>query len=360
MTALPPVSEAAKLLPSGSSNLLSIYDTVVLPAERDALDSKAPDSEASLLAARVMGFFLLYPPSTAAQRTLVEELSFCNREDDPSQAVYQLGQMYIRHLILIFKQSRGKTPMPSSHASQSSFERLMRGCEDNFQRAQRDRSSAKAAALLRDNYRCMITGRYEHAAVDAGLVHNIEEGASLGATHCCHIFPDSLGHIHPGASGAKESEVASVWAILDRFGYKDICEEIGIASSGARLHRLENIMTLDALVHTRFDDMKLWLEVVPDQMHCYDVCHPPRTAPLIVNTLPRRVQLVSHRADLPLPNPRYLHIHATCCRVAHMSGAAEYLDRVLRDMAEARVLAEDGGDAEKLSVLLHNRLPNAV
>ena len=29
---------------------------------------------------------------------------------------------------------------------------------------------------------------------------------------------------------------------------------------------------------------------------------------------------------IPLPNPAYLAIHAACCRVAHLSGAADYID----------------------------------
>ena len=61
-------------------------------------------------------------------------------------------------------------------------------------------------------------------------------------------------------------------------------------------------------------------------------------------------------AYLPLPNPRYLEIHAVCCRVAHMSGAAKYLDMVVRSVEEIGVLAEDGGSAD---VLVHalSRLP---
>ena len=59
-------------------------------------------------------------------------------------------------------------------------------------------------------------------------------------------------------------------------------------------------------------------------------------------------------AYLPLPNPRYLEIHAACCRVAHMSGAAEYFDRMIRDVEETRVLAEDGGSAEVLFHVLSN------
>ena len=37
-----------------------------------------------------------------------------------------------------------------------------------------------------------------------------------------------------------------------------------------------------------------------------------------------------------------------------MSGAAEYLDRVIRDVEETRVLAEDGGSAEVLFHVLSN------
>jgi hypothetical protein len=36
--------------------------------------------------------------------------------------------------------------------------------------------------------------------------------------------------------------------------------------------------------------------------------------------------------DLTLPNSDYLRIHAACCRVAHLSGAAEQIDRVLEDL----------------------------
>ena len=55
-------------------------------------------------------------------------------------------------------------------------------------------------------------------------------------------------------------------------------------------------------------------------------------------------------ASLPLPDARYLEIHAACCKVAHMSGAAEYLDAIIRDMETMSFLASDGGSAE---VLIH-------
>jgi len=40
--------------------------------------------------------------------------------------------------------------------------------------------------------------------------------------------------------------------------------------------------------------------------------------------VPEHVVFTTEQQDLPLPSPRYLEIHATCCRIAHMSGAADY------------------------------------
>jgi hypothetical protein len=52
---------------------------------------------------------------------------------------------------------------------------------------------------------------------------------------------------------------------------------------------------------------------------------------------------------LPLPNPAYLHIHATCAKVAHLSGASEYIELTWRRLEEICVLAEDGGSSELLN-----------
>ncbi|SJL09268.1 uncharacterized protein ARMOST_12645 [Armillaria ostoyae] len=56
---------------------------------------------------------------------------------------------------------------------------------------------------------------------------------------------------------------------------------------------------------------------------------------------------------LPLPSPAYLAIHAACCRVAHLSGAADYVEKVFREEEEIRervggmcILAEDGSSMD--------------
>lgn len=48
-----------------------------------------------------------------------------------------------------------------------------------------------------------------------------------------------------------------------------------------------------------------------------------------------------HNVCLDLPDPRLLALHAVCARVAHMSGAAEYIDQLKRDVEETKVLSKD-------------------
>ena len=55
---------------------------------------------------------------------------------------------------------------------------------------------------------------------------------------------------------------------------------------------------------------------------------------------------------LPVPSPWYLDLHAACCRVAHLSGAGQCIDDILRDMEDTQVLSQDGSSAEVLKYAL--------
>ena len=47
----------------------------------------------------------------------------------------------------------------------------------------------------------------------------------------------------------------------------------------------------------------------------------------------------------PRPDRRYLQTHALCCRVAHLSGITEHLDKFYKDFERMEVLATDGSSA---------------
>ena len=67
---------------------------------------------------------------------------------------------------------------------------------------------------------------------------------------------------------------------------------------------------------------------------------------------PNPIEFKSADPNLPLPNPTYLRIHAACCRIAHLSGAGEYMDKILDDLEDIRVLSKDGSSADILSFAL--------
>jgi hypothetical protein len=73
-------------------------------------------------------------------------------------------------------------------------------------------------------------------------------------------------------------------------------------------------------------------------------------APFVVG-LPAMV-MFNAQGGLPLPDPRYLALHAACARVAHLSGAGEYIDTFDKDMETTLVLAKDGSSAKLLAEAL--------
>ena len=76
--------------------------------------------------------------------------------------------------------------------------------------------------------------------------------------------------------------------------------------------------------------------------------------------LPSKVKFLARSEQfLPLPNLAYLKIHASCCKIAELSGAREYLEQIFSDMEELPVLVGDGGSADVLSYALQH-LTNPV
>jgi len=130
------------------------------------------------------------------------------------------------------------------------------------------------------------------------------------------------------------------------FGYEDLPERL----NGADIHSLDNIMTLQHDIHSWFDKLQLWFEAVDDKENTYNICATDEIALLSCKANP--IVFKSTHPDLPLPDPVYLRIHAAICRVAHLSGAGEYMDKILEDLEDIRVLSNDGSSAHILSFAL--------
>ncbi|KAF8274686.1 hypothetical protein EI94DRAFT_1869560, partial [Lactarius quietus] len=132
-----------------------------------------------------------------------------------------------------------------------------------------------------------------------------------------------------------------VLAVLRQFGY----DVDGL--NGENVHSLFNVMTTQKDVHDLFDHLELWFERtarILTSPNCYNVRKTTRfflEPDQVVFTTPDPVKL-------PLPSPDLLTLHATCAQVAHLSGARDYVDRVLEDMEKLGVLEHDGTSSEVL------------
>ncbi|KAM5538035.1 hypothetical protein V8D89_008232 [Ganoderma adspersum] len=341
MIALPSKAEAAKILPSDNPIALDLYDSVVLPAEKGANEQAATDEATApfrAMFARVVGYLLLYPPSDQARAVVLSEVEHCRdepqRERDTNEAVYDLGEMYVMDFILPFyANTEDWTPRPSPPVSRASFQNIKedayrRGpCQGRVNRP-RDNLEAQALALVRDDHRCMVTHMMDSNSWSHKLSDDWERPtARIARTDPCHIFPAVLGNTRPaGRDGTtREDYVAErLWHILERFGYGHLHDTL----RGPKVHRLENVLTLDCTLHAAFRGMFMWLEKAEGQpANCYRVAvsDPKWYSFLGWFGLPHEVQLVAHADALPLPDPAYLHIHAACCRIATLSGADDYL-----------------------------------
>ncbi|KAK0199866.1 hypothetical protein DFS33DRAFT_1365519 [Desarmillaria ectypa] len=302
-----------------------------------------PKHPTVVVCARVLGFTLMEAPSDLGRDHMAESINNGNTDD----TLLALGKYYIQRLLRVFKSAKGPTPLPSEHPSRPSIDDMQEFSKYILQQASLNHSIAKQAALVRDGYHCMIkTYMYDvkYAERNRTTVATQNPNWDIDSLRCVHIFPEGLnsdlGDIEVPSD--KREWVASVWAVMYMFGIH--IEEL----NGTGIHRLENILTLCASLHDFFDQLALWLEAVENQPNTYAVVS---NLSSLLDRLPSRIVTFAtpNPQALPLPSPAYLAIHAACCRVAHLSGAAEYVEKVFQEEEEIRervgsmcILAEDG------------------
>ncbi|KAJ8588954.1 hypothetical protein M405DRAFT_792280 [Rhizopogon salebrosus TDB-379] len=306
-----------------------------------------------LVCARLLGYMLIHAPVDTGRDYLAKAILSCTDDDD---GLKRLGKFYFDHFIRLFKSAKGPTPSPSLHPSRPSFDDDQEALKYGLVEAPKDQSTAKKHALIRDDYRCIVTGNTDFHS-EENIPHIAErflhERVPTVYTQAAHIFPVSTNkriatdeERHPNTDYA-----ATAWAVADRFGGVKVTEEL----NGAKIHHLGNVMTMQVDVHMKFDSLTIWFEetVCCGTPNKYNICG-RREASLV--GLPPTVTFTTTDPRLPLPDPRYLRVHAACARVAHLSGAGECIDRVIRDLQYTDVLATDGSSAEMLDFALMHSL----
>jgi len=278
------------------------------------------------LPARWLGHLLREVP---LKGDLANEITSC--EDDA--AIRKLSIFYRDRFLRVFKAIGGPTPAPSDHPSRPSFD-VMQELNAVLQdkNVPRDHGQAKRLALIRDDNRS-ISGHFERGVPNPP--------GYVTVTNAAHIIPFCLNSNQDNSTRRDWS--GGVLTVLERVG--------GIVPDdlhGDLINRLSNIITMNAEHHGCFDQLDWWMEPASSgDPHHYVV----RYIQPILN-LPSEVRFTSSNPLLELPDPRFIAIHAACCRVAHLSGAAEYIEDIYRKTEMTYVLADNGSSAELLQFAL--------
>ncbi|KAF8167096.1 hypothetical protein B0H34DRAFT_812323 [Crassisporium funariophilum] len=279
-----------------------------------------------LVCARFLGYMLLRAPTDGGREDFAWEIWRCSGDE----TMQELAQLYSDHLLRIFPRNKGRTPSPRSHPSAQTTP------------SKHDKAKKKlctygflipfSEALYRDGYRCILSGKLDSSSVSANLVAP-KPGEKETVTEASHIFERSTNE-------GQSAYAASALAILFRLGQITSIEEL----HGKNLHRLENVLTLDAVLHRHFDSLSIWLEKTnaDPNRHCYKLV--AIRPSMIDDRLVDHIELTTpDPVEYPLPDHRYLALHAACAQIAHLSGVGEYIDRVLREIETIGVLASNGG-----------------
>ncbi|KAG6825269.1 hypothetical protein H0H87_009892, partial [Tephrocybe sp. NHM501043] len=211
-------------------------------------------------------------------------------------------------------------------------------------------------ALFRDGFKCTLCGVYDRSSVETynavNKKYKKEGQTKLVYTEVAHILSES-------------DYATTVFAILNMFGL----EEKTKALYGAGVNGLRNVITVNTEFHKAFDQLKLWLEPVPDTDNTYNICGvgvdtfmAPFKSKRITFSVDSSVAAGAGEQGITvdLPDLTMLALRATFSRVARMSGAAEHIDLILRDPEDITVLADDGSMAGLLSFRLSTAQPRVL
>lgn len=207
----------------------------------------------------------------------------------------------------------------------------------------------RRTCLLRDGNRCVVTGHLDKE------VHRLDRAekrsGSFGVqTQAAHIIPHSLNAIRTvgDALGSTES---FVWQILNMFD-AGISDEL----EGVRIDAPSNAMILATELHDEFGKLRCYLDEVGPNSYVFRKTRDAAVLSPAANPMPR-ITFRNHEPEgsvwADLPSPRLLKLHAACCKMMDLAGAAEYVEYLIDELERMELqgtLATNG--SSDISILL--------
>ena len=109
---------------------------------------------------------------------------------------------------------------------------------------------------------------------------------------------------------------------------------------GVEIDRPFNALTLSLNYHRSFGRFKVFFTQIPDQPHTYRIESFPGIASVTPDLPVTRTLFLSPNRNIDPPSFRLLAIHRAIAHILRLSGAGEYIEKLLRDMDEGVVRAD--------------------
>ncbi|KAJ7470296.1 hypothetical protein FB451DRAFT_1559626 [Mycena latifolia] len=195
------------------------------------------------VAARTLGYALIYPPTVDGRRCVAREINACH--GDP-ETLAGLAHLYIFGLIRVFRNPKGPTPLVSIDQSPRLVlpGKTPQALKDKF--------------MHRDRRRCVFTARGDRPSLleDHPDVADIPRSERL---QVAHIISQPLTTGISGLTDTAKTKLewaSSASAVLDRFAGIEIRNLL----DDLDLHTPINAMLSTFAPHDMFDNLGIWLE----------------------------------------------------------------------------------------------------
>ncbi|KAI0261063.1 hypothetical protein BC834DRAFT_973009 [Gloeopeniophorella convolvens] len=282
-----------------------------------------------LMHVRITGYLLVHAPTDTALAHMVRSIHSCKTDED----LVETGRFFDENFLRWFRKFPVPTYKWSHDVSRPSCNNTQELVKAMLVHTPQNHSQAKQSALARDNFRCVFTG-----AINQGIFINhyalFSDPSEFEAdvTECCHVIPEGINSFSVREVDDEMSSSANVWTIFRHLGYPNFVDEL----VGAGVYSLTNTLTMKVRLRLHFDRLTLWLDAtnIPNR---YKVCTAGGAiAETIFHHAKARefVEFTSTDASLALPSAEYLALRAACCRVAILSGAADWYNKLEKDAEE--------------------------
>ncbi|EZF75418.1 hypothetical protein H105_03005 [Trichophyton soudanense CBS 452.61] len=271
--------------------------------------------------------------------------------NDVMSALEKFAQYMVTQFFLPLRASSVKTPQPTPTSLSTIQASTPTGTKQRISVLRHD-------CLIRDHHRCIVTRKFDitearrrvaldkNCTDDDGRLLKTERRDNFQYLEVAHILPHCLTKVASEDEDLTESKKI-VLRILDMF-------DPGITHfiDGPKIDSPSNALTLTIDNHRLFGEFKIYLEPTGGayEYRIHSTEDDFLSDPFFPVT---RTLMLSPNRTIDPPSPRLLGIHRAICLILKLSGAAEYIEHVLRDLELVTVEADGSthvGDIVRLRI----------